>query len=73
MSTPLRKPEPEPEGETVLTTPGEREIRIERVFDAPRELVWRAYTEPELLARWWGRGNTVDIERFERGQLQHAR
>jgi uncharacterized protein YndB with AHSA1/START domain len=27
---------------------------LERVFDAPRELVWRTWTEPELLARWYG-------------------
>ena len=32
-----------------------REITITRVFDAPRELVWRAWTEPERLARWWGK------------------
>ena len=65
MSTPLRKVEPEPEGSLHVTTPGPREIRMERVFDAPRELVWRAHTEPELLAQWWGRGNKLDIERFE--------
>ena len=27
---------------------------LEREFDAPRELVWRTWTEPELLARWYG-------------------
>ena len=27
---------------------------LERAFDAPRELVWRAWTEPDLLARWYG-------------------
>lgn len=27
---------------------------ITRVFDAPRELVWKAYTEPEYAAQWWG-------------------
>ena len=27
---------------------------IERIFDAPRELVWRAWTEPERMMRWWG-------------------
>jgi uncharacterized protein YndB with AHSA1/START domain len=27
---------------------------IERVFDAPRELVWKAWTEPERMMRWWG-------------------
>jgi uncharacterized protein YndB with AHSA1/START domain len=32
-----------------------REITITRVFDAPREQVWRAWTEPARLARWWGK------------------
>lgn len=48
-----------------LTTPTDRSMRIERVLDAPRDLVWRAYSEPELLAKWWGRGNRVDVERYE--------
>ena len=65
MSTPLRKPEPESAGVSTVTTPGEREIRVVRVFDAPRDLVWRAYTDPELIAQWWGRGNRVDVERME--------
>jgi uncharacterized protein YndB with AHSA1/START domain len=30
------------------------EITITRVFDAPRELVWKAWTEPERLAQWFG-------------------
>ncbi len=32
----------------------DREIVLTRVFDAPRELVFRAWTEPEHLAHWWG-------------------
>jgi uncharacterized protein YndB with AHSA1/START domain len=32
-----------------------REITITRVFDAPRELVWKAWTEPGQIARWWGK------------------
>ena len=48
-----------------LTTPSDREIRIERVFDAPRDLVWRAFTDPKLVAQWWGRGNTLVVERLE--------
>ncbi len=32
-----------------------REIEITRVYDAPRELVWKAWTEPDRLARWWGK------------------
>lgn len=47
------------------TTVDDRTIRVERVLDAPRDLVWRAFSEPELVAQWWGRGNKVDIERFE--------
>jgi uncharacterized protein YndB with AHSA1/START domain len=31
-----------------------QEITITRVFDAPRELVWKAWTEPDRLAQWWG-------------------
>jgi uncharacterized protein YndB with AHSA1/START domain len=38
-----------------MTEPaGAQEITISRVFDAPRELVWKAWTEPEQLASWWG-------------------
>jgi uncharacterized protein YndB with AHSA1/START domain len=36
-----------------VTTPSETEILITREFDAPRHLVYRAYTEPELVSRWW--------------------
>ena len=31
-----------------------RDLVIERIFDAPRELVWKAWTEPERVMRWWG-------------------
>lgn len=56
-----------------LTTPSDREVRTERVFDAPRDRVWRALTEPQLLARWWGRGNTLVIERMELEKGGHWR
>ena len=49
----------------IVSTPSDREIRIERVFHAPRARVWRAMTDPKLLAQWWGRGNPLDIERYE--------
>jgi len=48
-----------------ITTPSEREIRIERIFDAPRDRVWKALTDPALVAQWWGRGNKLVIERME--------
>ncbi len=48
-----------------ITTPSDREIRVERVFAAPRDRVWRAMTDPALVAQWWGRGNKLVIERDE--------
>jgi uncharacterized protein YndB with AHSA1/START domain len=36
------------------TTPSDREIRMTRLFDAPRHLVFEAMTKPEHVKRWWG-------------------
>jgi uncharacterized protein YndB with AHSA1/START domain len=41
-------------GNLTLTTPSDREIAMSRVFDAPRHLVFDAYTKPELVRRWLG-------------------
>jgi uncharacterized protein YndB with AHSA1/START domain len=30
------------------------EVTLTRIFDAPRDMVWKAWTEPTMLARWWG-------------------
>jgi uncharacterized protein YndB with AHSA1/START domain len=38
-----------------VTTPSEREIRMTRLFDAPRQLVFEAMTRPEHVKEWWGR------------------
>jgi uncharacterized protein YndB with AHSA1/START domain len=54
-----------PTTRAIVTTPRDREVHIERIFDAPRERVWRAYTDPKLVAQWWGRGNKLVIERLE--------
>jgi uncharacterized protein YndB with AHSA1/START domain len=37
-----------------VTTPSDREIRLTRVFDAPRHLVFEAMSKPEHIRRWWG-------------------
>jgi uncharacterized protein YndB with AHSA1/START domain len=37
----------------VVTTPSDTQILITREFAAPRRLVWRAWTEPDLIRRWW--------------------
>lgn len=39
------------------TTPADDQILIEREFDAPKDLVWRAYTEADLIRRWWHGGH----------------
>ncbi len=42
------------ENPTTLTTPNDRELVITRVFDAPRELVFEAWTKPEHVRKWYG-------------------
>lgn len=44
----------------VVTTPTEREIYVERVFDAPRNRVFAVITDPALIPEWWGDGTVVD-------------
>jgi uncharacterized protein YndB with AHSA1/START domain len=53
--------------ETVITAePGKQELFITREFDAPRELVFRAYTDPQIYAQWLGpRDLTTTFEVFE--------
>lgn len=41
------------------------EYKLERVFDAPRELVWQAWTDPELLQEWYGPGVETIIHKFD--------
>jgi len=41
-------------GTMQITLPSDREIAMTRTFDAPRSLVWDAWTKPELLKRWLG-------------------
>jgi uncharacterized protein YndB with AHSA1/START domain len=38
-----------------VTTPSDHEIRMTRLFDAPRHLVFEAMTKPEYVKQWWGR------------------
>lgn len=53
-------------GTTTVTTPSEREIVSERVFDAPRDRVFAAYTDPELIPQWWGpRGTTTIVDQMD--------
>lgn len=51
-------------GPAVVTLPTDTQILITREFDAPKHLVYRAWTTPELIKRWWGaeRGDVTDVE-----------
>jgi uncharacterized protein YndB with AHSA1/START domain len=44
-----------------VTTPADREIHIERVFDAPRDRVFAVYTDPRLIPEWWGPRDTTTV------------
>jgi uncharacterized protein YndB with AHSA1/START domain len=41
-------------GKASIDTTAEREIVVSRQFDAPREMVWAAWTDPQQVVRWWG-------------------
>jgi uncharacterized protein YndB with AHSA1/START domain len=41
-------------GNLIITTPSDREIAMTRVFDAPRALVYQAFTRPALVKQWYG-------------------
>jgi len=44
----------------------EQELIITRIFDAPRELVWKAWTDPERVKRWWGPKNfTAPVSKID--------
>jgi len=50
----------------IIAEPGKQEIVITREFDAPRELVFKAFTDPELYIQWLGpRDLTMTLETFE--------
>jgi uncharacterized protein YndB with AHSA1/START domain len=51
-------------GTAKVTLPSDTQILITREFDAPRNLLWRAYTEPELIKRWWAgeKGTVTSVE-----------
>jgi uncharacterized protein YndB with AHSA1/START domain len=51
------------QGTLDVSTPSDREIRTERVFDHPRERVWAVFTDPALIPEWYGpRGSTTRVD-----------
>jgi uncharacterized protein YndB with AHSA1/START domain len=51
---------------TITANPGDQVVDVERLIDAPIANVYRAYSEPELLAQWVGpRGYVTDVSKFD--------
>jgi uncharacterized protein YndB with AHSA1/START domain len=51
---------------SIFTLPSDREIAGSRVLDAPTELVFKAYTDPNLIPRWWGpRRYTTIVDKMD--------
>jgi len=50
----------------IIAEPGKQEIVMTRVFDAPRELVFKAYTDPKLIPQWWGpKDHTTTVDKLD--------
>ncbi len=50
----------------LIAEPGRQEIVITRIFDAPRERVFKIYTDPALIPQWWGpKGLTTTVDKME--------
>jgi len=50
----------------LIAEPGKQEIVMTRLFDAPRELVFKAYTDPNLIPQWWGPKNlTTTVDKMD--------
>jgi uncharacterized protein YndB with AHSA1/START domain len=55
----MTRTNPDPTG----TGANDRTYTMERIFNAPRDIVWKAWTEPERIAQWWGpRGFTTTVK-----------
>jgi uncharacterized protein YndB with AHSA1/START domain len=63
---------------TFVADPGKHDMTVIAVQDAPREAVYRAYTEPELIVRWWGpaeletRIDELELRRGGRWRFVHT-
>ena len=51
---------------TLIAEPGSQMVVFKREFNAPRELVFKAMTDPKLVAQWWGfRNTTTTVDKLE--------
>lgn len=61
---------------TAMDRPSDREVRFTRLLDAPRELVWQAWTDPARIQAWWGpsgfRTTTTSFDLRVGGEWRHV-
>lgn len=51
---------------SVIAEPERREVVFTRIFDAPRELVWKACTNPKFIPEWWGpKGYMTTVDKMD--------
>ena len=51
---------------TKITLPSDLEIQVTREFDAPRDVVYKAMTDPKLIPQWWGpRSDSITVDKME--------
>ncbi len=50
----------------LIAEPGKQVVVVTRVFDAPRDLLFKVYTDPKLIPQWWGpKGFTIKVDKME--------
>ncbi len=49
----------------VIAEPGKQEVTISREFNAPRELIFKALTDPALVPRWWGLNDSLTVDKMD--------
>lgn len=50
---------------TVSIDREKKELVMSRIFDAPRELVYKTYVEPQLISQWWGAVGTITVDKMD--------
>lgn len=49
----------------LIAEPGQLDLQMSREFNAPRELVFKAFIDPALVAQWWGEGGTTVVDKLD--------
>ena len=57
----------------IITSTQDNVLTMERVYDAPRDLVFKAWTDANAIAQWWGRANwTTPFSKMDYAKVAHG-